>query len=174
MSQATQASGGVDVWVEVNGVERAAAVEPRLLLVHFLREVLGLTATEIGCDSGHCGSCTVLLDGTPVRSCTTFAVQASGRRIMTAEGLSADDSLSPIQQVFWDEHGVDCGFCTPGMILSAYALLQTNPAPTDAEIRRAISGNLCRCMNYAHIVRAIAAAAVKLREEGESSEEGEP
>jgi carbon-monoxide dehydrogenase small subunit len=167
MTQAAQTSDGVDIRVEVNGEERGATVEPRLLLVHFLREVLGLTATEIGCDSGHCGSCTVLLDETPVRSCMTFAVQASARRIMTAEGLFVDGSLSPIQQVFWDEHGVDCGFCTPGMILSAYALLQTNPAPTAVEIRRAISGNLCRCMNYAHIVRAIAAAAVKLREEGD-------
>jgi carbon-monoxide dehydrogenase small subunit len=145
--------------LEVNGIERAATVEPRLLLVHLLRDVLRLTATHVGCDTGDCGSCTVLLGHLPIRSCVVLAVQVDGRRLMTPEGLMEGDELHPIQEAFWAEHGLDCGYCTPGMLMTAYALLQRNPDPSEADIREALAGNLCRCMNYTHIVRAIAAAA---------------
>jgi aerobic carbon-monoxide dehydrogenase small subunit len=151
--------------VKVQGAEREAEVESRLLLVHFLREVLGLTGTHIGCDTTHCGACTVLLDGQPVKSCTVLAVQADGREVMTVEGLEQDGRLHPIQDGFWQEHGLQCGFCTPGMLMTGYALLERNADPSEAEIRQAISGNLCRCTGYVNIVKAVqhAAAAAKQR-----------
>jgi aerobic carbon-monoxide dehydrogenase small subunit len=151
--------------VKVQGAEREAEVESRLLLVHFLREVLGLTGTHIGCDTTHCGACTVLLDGQPVKSCTVLAVQADGREVMTVEGLEQDGKLHPIQDGFWQEHGLQCGFCTPGMLMTGYALLERNADPSEAEIRQAISGNLCRCTGYVNIVKAVqhAAAAAKQR-----------
>jgi aerobic carbon-monoxide dehydrogenase small subunit len=151
--------------VKVQGTEREAEVESRLLLVHFLREVLGLTGTHIGCDTTHCGACTVLLDGQPVKSCTVLAVQADGREVMTVEGLEQDGKLHPIQDGFWQEHGLQCGFCTPGMLMTGYALLERNADPSEAEIRQAISGNLCRCTGYVNIVKAVqhAAAAAKQR-----------
>jgi len=149
--------------VKVQGAEHEAEVESRLLLVHFLREVLGLTGTHIGCDTTHCGACTVLLDGVPVKSCTVLAVQADGREIMTVEGLETNGQLHPIQEGFWQEHGLQCGFCTPGMMLTSYALLQSNPDPTEGAIRQAISGNLCRCTGYVNIVKSVQYAAAKLR-----------
>ena len=148
--------------VKVNGAERAADVEPRLLLVHFLRDVLGLTGTHIGCDTTSCGACTVLLDGRPIKSCTLFAVQADGREIMTVEGLMREGRLHPLQQGFHEEHGLQCGFCTPGMLMAAYALLQHNPRPSEQEIRWGISGNLCRCTGYQNIVKAVQYAAGKM------------
>ena len=151
------------ITVKVQGVEQKAEVESRLLLVHFLREVLGLTGTHIGCDTTHCGACAVLLDGQPVKSCTVLAVQADGREVMTVEGLAKDGQLHPIQEGFWQEHGLQCGYCTPGMMLTGYALLQQNPDPSEPEIRQAISGNLCRCTGYVNIVKSIQHAAEKLR-----------
>ena len=153
------------VTVTVNGQARFAEVETRLLLVHFLRETLGLTGTHIGCDTTSCGACTVLLEGTPVKSCTVFAVQAEGRRITTVEGLMSNGALHPIQQGFHEEHALQCGFCTPGMMLTSVALLAENPSPTDEQIRWAISGNVCRCTGYQNIVKAVQHAAAKLREE---------
>ena len=147
------------VTVTVNDSEHSAEVEPRLLLVHFLRETLSLTGTHIGCDTSHCGACTVLVDGVPVKSCTYLAVQADGRSIETVEGLLDGGQLSPIQAAFKQEHGLQCGFCTPGMMLAAKALLATNPDPSDEEIRWALSGNICRCTGYMNIVRAVQAAA---------------
>ncbi len=152
------------ITVTVNGVSHTAAVEPRLLLVHFLREVLNLTGTHIGCDTTSCGACTVLLDGVPIKSCTFFAVQVDGRSITTVEGLARDGELHPIQQGFKEEHGLQCGFCTPGMLLVAKALLDENPDPTEDQIRWAISGNICRCTGYQNIVKAIQWAARRLRE----------
>jgi carbon-monoxide dehydrogenase small subunit len=149
--------------VKVQGAEHEAEVESRLLLVHFLREVLGLTGTHIGCDTTHCGACTVLLDGVPVKSCTVLAVQADGREVMTVEGLETNGQLHPIQEGFWQEHGLQCGFCTPGMMLTSYALLQSNPDPNEGEIRQAISGNLCRCTGYVNIIKSVQHAAAKLR-----------
>ncbi|HKI05839.1 MAG TPA: (2Fe-2S)-binding protein [Thermoanaerobaculia bacterium] len=149
--------------VKVQGAEREAEVESRLLLVHFLRETLGLTGTHIGCDTTHCGACTVLLDGQPVKSCTVLAVQADGREVMTVEGLEQDGKLHPIQEGFWQEHGLQCGFCTPGMMLTGYELLQRNPDPGEMEIREAISGNLCRCTGYVNIIKSVQYAAAKLR-----------
>jgi aerobic carbon-monoxide dehydrogenase small subunit len=149
--------------VTVNGGSRSAAVEARLLLVHFLRETLGLTGTHIGCDTSSCGVCTVLLDGVPVKSCTMFAVQANGHEIMTVEGLAQGGTLHAIQEGFHEEHGLQCGFCTPGMMLTSVALLAQNPDPTPEEIRWAISGNLCRCTGYQNIVKAVQNAAAKLR-----------
>jgi len=151
------------VAVTVNGAAKTADVEPRLLLVHLLREVLGLTGTHIGCDTSNCGACTVLLDGRPVKSCTMFAVQADGREVMTVEGLAKDGQLHPIQEGFHEKHGLQCGFCTPGMMMTATALLQRNPNPTEDEIRWGISGNLCRCTGYVNIVEAVKYAAEKLR-----------
>jgi carbon-monoxide dehydrogenase small subunit len=149
--------------VTVNGTPREATVESRLLLVHLLRDVLGLTGTHIGCDTTHCGACTVLLDGTPVKSCTVLAVQADGREVMTVEGLAKDGQLHPVQEGFWQEHGLQCGYCTPGMMMTSYALLQANKNPTEPEIRQAISGNLCRCTGYVNIVKAVQYAARKLQ-----------
>jgi len=150
------------VRVKVNGVEHAAEVEPRLLLVHLIREVLGLTGTHIGCDTTNCGACTVLLDGRAVKSCTLFAVQADGHEILTIEGVAKDGALHPLQEGFRMEHGLQCGFCTPGMILSSYALLAKNPHPSEQEIRQGISGNLCRCTGYQNIVKAVQYAAGKM------------
>ena len=156
----------VEISVTVNGESRAAEVEPRLLLVHFIRETLNLTGTHIGCDTTHCGACTVLLDGRPVKSCTIFAVQADGRDVKTVESLAAGGALHPIQEAFTEEHGLQCGFCTPGMMLTGVAFLETNPDPTETEIRQAISGNLCRCTGYVNIIKAYQSAAAKLRERG--------
>ena len=155
------------VTVNVNGEARSAEVETRLLLVHFLRETLGLTGTHQGCDTTHCGACAVLLDGTPVKSCTVFAVQADCREVTTVEGLQQGAELHPIQVAFREEHGLQCGFCTPGMMLTAVALLKENPDPTDEEIRWALSGNICRCTGYQNIVKAVRHAAGSM-----SSEEG--
>ncbi len=154
------------VQVTINGETRAAEVEPRMLLVHFIRDVLRLTGTHIGCDTTHCGACTVLLDGKPVKSCTVLAVQADGRQITTVEGLERDGALHPIQEGFREEHGLQCGYCTPGMLMTGYALLQGHPDPTEEEIRRAISGNLCRCTGYVNIVRSIQHAAARMRGPG--------
>jgi len=153
--------------VRVNGTEHEAEVESRLLLVHLIRDQLRLTGTHIGCDTTHCGACTVLLigaDGTqePVKSCTMLAVQADGRELKTVEGLEQDGKLHPIQEGFWQEHGLQCGFCTPGMLMTSYALLARNPHPNEDEIRRAISGNLCRCTGYVNIVKAVQYAAARL------------
>jgi aerobic carbon-monoxide dehydrogenase small subunit len=150
--------------VKVQGTEREAEVESRLLLVHFLREVLGLTGTHIGCDTTHCGACTVLLDGQPVKSCTVLAVQADGREVMTVEGLEQGGKLHPIQDGFWQEHGLQCGYCTPGMLMTGYALLERNADPSETEIRQAISGNLCRCTGYVNIVKAVQHAAAAKRQ----------
>jgi carbon-monoxide dehydrogenase small subunit len=154
------------VHLKLNGRETAAEVEPRILLAHMIRDVLGLTGTHIGCDTSSCGACTVILDGRPVKSCTLFAVQADGREILTIEGMMRDGQLHPLQQSFHEEHGLQCGFCTPGMILSAYALLQRNPSPSEEEIRWGISGNLCRCTGYQNIVAAIQSAAGKMQQKG--------
>ena len=154
------------VSMTVNGVERTGDVEPRVLLVDFLRSNLRLTGTHMGCDTSHCGACTVLVDGEPIKSCTQLAVQAAGRSITTVEGLATASGLSPIQTGFHEEHGLQCGFCTPGMMLTGTALLDRNPNPTEEEIRWAISGNLCRCTGYMNIVKAIQHAAA-LREASE-------
>jgi aerobic carbon-monoxide dehydrogenase small subunit len=152
------------VTVTVNGQARSAEIETRLLLVHFLRETLGLTGTHIGCDTSSCGACTVLLDGTPVKSCTVFAVQADGRDVTTVEGLAPPGGLHPVQEGFHVEHGLQCGFCTPGMMLTATALLAENPDPSEEEIRWAISGNICRCTGYVNIVKAVRHAAAAMKE----------
>ena len=147
------------VSITVNGKVRSADVEPRMLLVHFLREQLHLTGTHVGCDTSQCGACTVLLDGRSAKSCTVLAVQADGSAVTTIEGLATDGQLHPLQVAFWAEHGLQCGFCTPGMILSAVNLLENNPNPTEWQIREGISGNFCRCTGYQHIVNAIQHAA---------------
>jgi len=152
------------IQVKINGTEHSAEVESRLLLVHLLREKLSMTGTHIGCDTTHCGACTVLLDGVPVKSCTVLAVQADGREVMTVEGLEKDGQLHPIQEGFWQEHGLQCGYCTPGMMMTGYALLEKNTDPSEADIRQAISGNLCRCTGYVNIVKSVQHAAAKLRE----------
>jgi aerobic carbon-monoxide dehydrogenase small subunit len=151
--------------VVVNGERHRADVEPRLLLVHFLRERLGLTGTHIGCDTTSCGACTVLLDGVPLKSCTMFAVQANGREITTVEGLRRDGGLHPIQRGFKEEHGLQCGFCTPGMMLASAALLDENPDPSEEEIRWALSGNVCRCTGYQNIVEAVRWTAREMESE---------
>jgi len=145
----------VKISVTVNGKRRHADVEPRLLLVHFLREHLRLTGTHVGCDTTQCGACTVLVDGRSAKSCTMFAVQADGSEITTIEGLAPDGRLHPLQEAFWDDHGLQCGFCTPGMIMTAVTLLADNPSPSEREIREGIAGNFCRCTGYQHIVNAI-------------------
>jgi carbon-monoxide dehydrogenase small subunit len=147
--------------INVNGKARAATVEPRMLLVHFLREHLRLTGTHIGCDTSQCGACTILLDGRSAKSCTIFAVQADGSEVTTIEGLATDGDLHPLQQGFWEEHGLQCGYCTPGMIMAAVTLLNDTPSPSERQIREGISGNLCRCTGYQHIVNAIQHAAEK-------------
>src|SRR6476619_2673407 len=162
MSETLSASTTLhEVTATVNGTPRSAAVESRLLLVHFLRETLGLTGTHIGCDTTSCGACTVLLDGTPVKSCTMFGVQADGREVTTVEGMIGADGLDPIQEGFKEEHGLQCGFCTPGMMLVAKHLLAENPQPSEDDIRWAISGNICRCTGYMNIVKALQWAAEK-------------
>jgi carbon-monoxide dehydrogenase small subunit len=167
----------VDIQLQINGKSHQSKVEPRLLLVHYLRDTLGLTGTHIGCETSICGACTVLLDGKAVKSCTVLAVQANGSEITTIEGLAATwkgngngngaahggGGLHPVQEGFWECHGLQCGYCTPGMILSSVDLLRTNPDPSEAEIRGAISGNLCRCTGYQHIVQSVQYAAKKMR-----------
>src|SRR3990172_6117191 len=145
----------IPVRLRVNGAPRQHDVEPRLLLVHYLRDVCGLTGTHVGCETGICGACTVLVDGLAVKSCTMFAAQADGADVTTIEGIATNGRLHPVQQAFWECHGLQCGFCTPGMIMSAYQLLKRNPQPTEAEIRHALDGNLCRCTGYQHIVDAV-------------------
>jgi aerobic carbon-monoxide dehydrogenase small subunit len=159
------------ITVTVNSEQARAEVESRLLLVHFLRENLSLTGTHIGCDTTSCGACTVLLDGTPVKSCTMFAVQADGHSIETVEGMSDGGTLHPLQEGFWEKHGLQCGFCTPGMLMTAKALLNNNPDPSEEDIHFAISGNLCRCTGYVKIVEAIQYAAEKLQATQEQPEE---
>ena len=149
--------------VSVNGTPREAEVESRLLLVHLLRESFRLTGTHIGCDTTHCGACTVLLDGVPVKSCTLLAVQADGREVTTVEGLEKGGKLDPIQEGFMQEHGLQCGYCTPGMMMTSHALLESTKAPSEDEIRRAISGNLCRCTGYVNIVKAVQYAAARTK-----------
>ena len=154
--------GTQSISIKVNGAEQTGEVEARLLLVHFIREDLGLTGTHIGCDTSHCGACTVLLDGKAVKSCTVFAVQAAGKEVQTIEGMTTNGELHPLQEGFMEEHGLQCGFCTPGMIMSSKALLQENSNPTEEEIRIGISGNLCRCTGYVNIVKAVQYAAAKI------------
>ena len=149
----------VPVTITVNGQRYERQVEPRLLLVHFLREVIGLTGTKIGCDTSQCGSCTVLLDGVAMKSCTALAVQADGADVTTIEGLANGSEFHPMQDAFWEKHGLQCGFCTPGMIIASLELLRTNPDPTDEQIRHGLEGNLCRCTGYQNIVRAVRHAA---------------
>lgn len=148
--------------LRINGEERTAEVEPRLLLVHFLRDHQGLTGTHIGCDSSQCGACTVLLDDRAVKACTILAVQADGCEVVTIEGLADEGELHPLQEAFWEEHGLQCGFCTPGMIMAAYNLLQHNASPDEQQIREAIRGNFCRCTGYQNIVKSVQHAAKKM------------
>jgi carbon-monoxide dehydrogenase small subunit len=152
----------VPISLTVNGVEHSDDVEPRLLLVHYLRDVLRLTGTNIGCDTSQCGACTIHLDGKAVKSCTVLAVQADGGSVTTIEGLAHNGDLHPLQQAFWDNHGLQCGYCTPGMIMTASDLLQQNPNPTDEEVRHGLEGNLCRCTGYQNIVKSIQAAAEQM------------
>ena len=156
----------MQITTTINGQPWLDVGRPRLLLVHFIRETAGLTGTHIGCDSTHCGACTVLLDGTPVKSCTVLAVQADGREVTTVEGLAQNGQLHPLQQGFKEEHGLQCGYCTPGMMLTAKALLDQNPNPSEDDIRWAISGNLCRCTGYMNIVKAIQWAAQEMQSAG--------
>jgi len=153
----------VKIQVKVNGTAYTSEVEPRLLLVHYLRDVLNLTGTHVGCDTSQCGACTILVNGVSAKACTMFAVQADGAEILTIEGLAKDGKLHPLQEGFWEKHGLQCGFCTPGMILAAYQFLERNPSPSEAEIRHALEGNLCRCTGYHNIVRAIQYAAEKMK-----------
>jgi carbon-monoxide dehydrogenase small subunit len=153
------------ITVTVNGAQHTAEVDSRLLLVHFIRENLGLTGTHIGCDTTSCGACTIHLNGRPVKSCTVFAVQADGAEVATVEGLEQGTTLHPIQEGFWQEHGLQCGFCTPGMMMTSVALLKENPNPSELQIREAISGNLCRCTGYVNIVKAVQYAANKMQAE---------
>jgi aerobic carbon-monoxide dehydrogenase small subunit len=154
-------SATVRVDITVNGERHESEIEPRLLLVHYLREVLGLTGTHVGCDTSNCGACTVHLDGDAVKSCTVLAAQADGAEVTTIEGLGSDGDLHPLQEAFWEHHGLQCGYCTPGMIMAAADLLERNPSPSEEEVRHALEGNLCRCTGYHNIVRAVMAAAGK-------------
>ena len=156
----------MQVRLSINGEQREADVEPRLLLVHMLRDVLRLTGTHIGCDTTHCGACTILMDGRPVKSCTMFAVQARGKQLMTVEGLEQNGKLHPLQEGFMAEHGLQCGYCTPGMLMTSYAFLERHPSPSEDEIRWAISGNLYRCTGYVNIVKAVQHAAAKISQGG--------
>jgi carbon-monoxide dehydrogenase small subunit len=149
----------VPVRLQVNGVEHAIDVEPRLLLVHAIRDTLGLTGTHVGCDTSNCGACTVHLDGRAVKSCTVLAVQADGASVTTIEGMGTEDDLHPLQEAFWNDHGLQCGYCTPGMIMAAAGLLADNPNPTEAEVRKGLEGNLCRCTGYHNIIKAVLDAA---------------
>ena len=152
-------AGSVRVSVTVNGTQQSAEVEPRLLLVHFLRETLGLTGTHVGCDTSNCGACTVHLNGEAVKSCTLLAAQADGAEIKTIEGMGQEGALHPLQEAFWEHHGLQCGYCTPGMIMAGADLLQRNPHPSEEQIREALAGNLCRCTGYHNIVKAVMAAS---------------
>jgi len=154
------------VSITTNGVTSSHDVEPRLLLVHYLREVLGLTGTHIGCDTSSCGACTVTLNGLAVKSCSVLAVQADGAKIGTVEGLATNGKLHPIQEAFWEEHGLQCGFCTPGMMITALQVLERHPQPTESQIRHGLEGNLCRCTGYQHIVNAVQSAARKMAPSG--------
>jgi carbon-monoxide dehydrogenase small subunit len=147
------------VTLSINGTTHTAEVEPRMLLIHYLREVVGLTGPHVGCETSICGACTVLLDGKAVKSCAMFAVQCEGRSLVTIEGLAANGKLDAVQQAFWEEHGLQCGYCTPGMIMSSKQLLDRNPSPSEEEIRHGLHGNLCRCTGYQHIVNAVKSAA---------------
>lgn len=149
--------------VTVNGIERSHRFEPRLLLVHYLRETLGLTGTKVGCDTSQCGACTVLMDGVAVKSCTVLAVQADGSAVTTIEGIAPDGALHPIQEAFWEKHGLQCGYCTPGMIMTTLDLLTRNPSPTEETVRHALDGNYCRCTGYQNIVAAVLDAAMRMR-----------
>ena len=159
MAPVSSAEATMPIEVTINGQSVGADVEPRTLLVHFLRETVGLTGTHIGCDTTSCGACTVHLDGMPVKSCTVLAVQADGSAVTTIEGIGSEDNLHPVQEGFWEQHGLQCGFCTPGMIMAATALLERNPKPDRAEVIEAISGNVCRCTGYEPIIRAVLSAA---------------
>ena len=149
--------------ITVNGVPHSAEVEPRVLLVYYLRDVLGLTGTHVGCETSICGACTVIVDGQSAKSCTMFAVQADGGNVTTIEGMAANGDLHAVQEGFWEQHGLQCGYCTPGMIMAAAQILDRNPDPTDAEIRHGLEGNLCRCTGYQHIVEAVQNAARKMK-----------
>jgi carbon-monoxide dehydrogenase small subunit len=162
----------VPISITVNGKLRKGTVEPRMLLVHFLREHLNLTGAHVGCDTSQCGACTVLVDGRSAKSCTVFAVQADGSEVTTIEGLARDGELHPLQEGFWEEHGLQCGYCTPGMIMSAVNLLADNPSPDEQQIREGIAGNFCRCTGYQHIVNAIQYAANKTGDPARASEGG--
>jgi len=155
----------LEVSISVNGTSQSSDVEPRRLLVHYLREDLGLTGTHVGCETGYCGACTVIVDGRAVKSCTMFAVQADGAEVRTVEGAANDGELHPVQEGFWERHGLQCGYCTPGMIMSSIALLEENDDPSEDEIRHGIEGNLCRCTGYHNIVRSVQYASAKLRGE---------
>lgn len=154
--------------VNVNGVSHQSDVEPRMLLVHYLRDALNLTGTHVGCETSLCGACTVLMDGQAVKSCTLFAVQADGAKITTIEGLANGGKLHPVQEGFWEHHGLQCGYCTPGMIMAAAQILERNPDPSPEEIRHGLEGNLCRCTGYQHIVQAVQCAAKKMAAKGSS------
>ncbi len=149
------------ITLTLNGTKRTDTVEPRLLLIHYLREVAGLTGPHIGCETSLCGACTVHVDGKAIKSCTMFAVQADGASVLTIEGLAAGGQLDPMQEAFWNQHGLQCGFCTPGMIMTAKQIIERNPNPSDEEIRHGLEGNLCRCTGYQHIVNAVKAVAAK-------------
>lgn len=157
-----------EITVTVNGQEYHSTVEPRLLLVHYLRDVLDLTGTHVGCDTSQCGACTVVLNGESVKACTVLAVQADGMEVTTIEGLAQGETLHPLQEGFWEKHGLQCGFCTPGMIMASYQLLKNNPHPSEAEIRKGLEGNLCRCTGYQNIVRAVQYASEKMAEKAEA------
>ena len=159
----------MQVSCKINGKEYKGMAEPRLLLVHFLRDELNLTGTHIGCDTGHCGACTIFMNGKSVKSCMVLAIQANGADMTTVEGLADGNKLHPIQEAFWENHGLQCGYCTPGMLISGLFLLQRNPDPTEDEIRRGIEGNLCRCTGYVNIVKSIKAAAKKMQADGGKS-----
>ena len=165
MMKAIEKSELVEVKCKINGKEYSGMAEPRLLLVHFIRDILNLTGTHIGCDTGHCGACTIFMNGTTVKSCMVLAVQANGQELLTVEGLARGDKLHPIQEAYWENHGLQCGYCTPGMLMSSLFLLQRNPDPTEEEIRKGIEGNLCRCTGYVNIVKSIKAAAKKMQQE---------
>jgi carbon-monoxide dehydrogenase small subunit len=164
----------VAITVTVNGTTFAHTVEARTLLVYYLRETLALTGTHIGCDSTSCGTCTIIMNGLAVKSCTVLAAQADGAEILTVEGLAPNGQLHPIQEAFWQEHGLQCGFCTPGMMLTALQILQRNPDPSDTEIRHGLEGNLCRCTGYQHIVNAVRAAGRRMRGEPAEHNDGAP